>query len=179
MHRNGNFSVKISSCHLARKIHTASMAASTGFTKVKELNQVGSFYSQMNLFSVFWCDYLGLTIEWLVLLEAGLCPCPPLFIRKVFFSEGTYEHGQQWYIRGHEKDGDSAGISSSESNEMAPEPMSVNVSDPDFQNFDIGLNRKFLWNDEVWAASDGKMMGCRRIMLEFTYLSLCSHLRCI
>jgi hypothetical protein len=27
---------------------------------------------------------------------------------------------------------------------MAPEPMSVNVSDPDFQNFDIGLNRKFL-----------------------------------
>lgn len=75
-------------------------------------------------------------------------------MRKVLFSEGTYEHGQQWYIRGHEKDGDSAGISSSESNEMAPEPVSVNVSDPDFQNFDIGLNRKFLWNDEVWAASD-------------------------
>jgi len=65
-------------------------------------------------------------------------------MRKVLSSEGTYEHGQQRYIRGHERDGDSAGISSSESNEMPPEPMSVNVSDPDFRNFDIGLNRKFL-----------------------------------
>ncbi|KAJ6976775.1 hypothetical protein NC653_028826 [Populus alba x Populus x berolinensis] len=29
------------------------------------------------------------TVEWLVLLEAGLRPCPPVFMPKVLFSEST------------------------------------------------------------------------------------------
>ncbi|KAJ6881529.1 hypothetical protein NC651_028194 [Populus alba x Populus x berolinensis] len=127
-------------CHLARKIHTAS----TGFTKAKELNQAG-----ISILLYLATKFGLLKAESIAELE-----CVSVVVSQRMFAEPSHprnqdtmlqikarEHGQQRYIRGHEKDGDSAAISSSESNEMAPEPMTVNVSDPDFQNFDIGLNR--------------------------------------
>lgn len=46
------------------------------------------------------------------------------------------------------------GISSDDSNEEASAPMSINVPDPDFHNFDLDRAESSFEDDQVWAAYD-------------------------
>jgi curved DNA-binding protein CbpA len=52
------------------------------------------------------------------------------------------------------KSGDSAGTSSNGSTKQAPAPLSINVPDPDFHNFDLDRTESSFGDDQVWAAYD-------------------------
>ncbi|KAJ6760268.1 hypothetical protein OIU79_025181 [Salix purpurea] len=54
----------------------------------------------------------------------------------------------------HKKSGDTAGISSNESTKQAPAPLSINVPDSDFHNFDLDRTESSFGDDQVWAAYD-------------------------
>ncbi|KAL9337345.1 hypothetical protein Peur_069114 [Populus x canadensis] len=54
----------------------------------------------------------------------------------------------------HKRSGHSAGTSSNESTKQATAPLSINVPDSDFHNFDLDRTESSFGDDQVWAAYD-------------------------